>query len=136
MIDHEEIFNLSYWRVTGNKVDGVSFVDAFLDALSRSSDEVARKMVGANLEGFRSGLTLAIVHLASYYEKGRPHAILQGIAQRQSRTGRNIEPHLYDYFLQALLQTVERYDPEYDGQIREAWETVLRLGLDYMKRMY
>jgi hypothetical protein len=136
MIDYEEIFNLSYWRVTSNKVDGVAFVDAFLDALLRSSDEVARKMAGADLERFRSGLTLAIVHLASYYERGRPHVILQGIAQRQSRTGRNIEPHLYEYFLQALLQTVQRYDPQYDGQIGEAWKTVLRPGLDYMKRMY
>jgi hypothetical protein len=50
--------------------------------------------------------------------------------------GRNIEPHLYEYFLEALLQTVERYDPEYDGQIRDAWQTVLRPGLDYMRRMY
>jgi hypothetical protein len=70
MIDYEELFNLSYWRVTSNKLGGVSFVDAFLDALSRSSDEVARKLAGTNLEGFRSGLTLAIVYLASYYAKG------------------------------------------------------------------
>ena len=136
MVDHEEIFNLSYWRVTGNRVGGTSFFDAFQDALIRSSDEVAQKMKGGDLDRFRAALGLAIVHLAAYYGKGKPDTILQGIAQRQNRSGRNIEPHLYDYFLAALLETVELFDPEYTDEERSAWEIVLRPGLEYLKRMY
>ena len=33
MIDYEETFNMSYWRTTQNVVDGVSFVEHFMNSL-------------------------------------------------------------------------------------------------------
>jgi globin len=135
-LDQDEIFNLSYWRVTSNKLGGVPFVDAFSDALARSSEEVARKMSGGDLDRFRTALGLAIVHLASYYAKDKADAVLQGIAERHSRRGRDVRPDLYEHFMRALLETVAHYDPEHNDEVRVAWETVLRPGIEYMKRMY
>ena len=136
MPDYEEIFDLSFRRSRGNAVNGVPFRDAFLDNLLRSSPEVAQKIVRGDLEAFRVTLMLSIDHLARYYMSSEPSAILQGATRRQSQLERNIEPHLYEFFLQALLLTVQRYDPKYNEEVGEAWEVVLRPGLEYMKRMY
>jgi len=136
MPDYEEIFNSSFRRSRGNAVNGVPFRDAFLDNLMRSSPEVAQKMVHGDLEAFRASLMLSIDHLARSYVSSEPSAILQGAARRQSRGERDIEPHLYEFFLQALLQTLQQYDPQYNEEVGKAWEVVLRPGLEYMKRMY
>lgn len=134
--DYEEIFNQSYWRVHKNAIGDVPFVDAFLENLVRSSPEVADRMARGDTERFRSALTLGIVHLASFRATGQADSVLAGIAKRQSRTGRDIAPHLYEFFLQALLQTVEQYDPDFSPDVRKAWEVMLRPGLEYMKSMY
>jgi hypothetical protein len=136
MPDYEEIFNFSFRRSSGNAVDGVPFRDAFLDNLLRSSPEVAQKMVHGDLEAFRATLMLSIDHLARYYMSSEPSAILKGVARRQSRGERNIEPRLYEFFLHALLQTVKQYDPRYNEEVGKAWEVVLGPGIEYMKRMY
>lgn len=136
MPDYEEIFDLSFRRSRGNAVNGVPFRDAFMDNLLRSSPEVAQKMVHGDQETFRVALMLAIDHLARYYVSSEPSVILQGVARRQSQGERNIEPRLYEFFLQALLQTVQRYDPKYNEEVGKAWEVVLRPGLEYMKGMY
>jgi hypothetical protein len=136
MPDYDEMFNFGFRRSKRNAMNGVHFRDAFLDNLLRSSPEVAQKMVHGDLETFRATLMLSIDHLARYYMSSEPSAILRGVARRQSRGERNIEPRLYEFFLQALLQTVERYDPKYNEEVGKAWEVVLRPGLEYMKRMY
>jgi hypothetical protein len=136
MPDYEEIFNRSYWLARGNTVNGVSFEDALFDNLLRSCPEVAQRILAGDMEAFRATLMLSIDNLARYYVNGKPTTILQGVARRQSRGERNIEPRLYEFFLQALLQTVQRYDPKYDEEVGKAWEAVLRPGIEYMKRMY
>jgi hemoglobin-like flavoprotein len=136
MPDYEEIFNRSYWLTRGNTVNGVSFEDALFDNLLRSCPEVAQRILAGDMEAFRATLMLSIDNLARYYVNGEPTSILQGVARRQSRGERNIEPRLYEFFLQALLQTVQRYDPKYDEEVGKAWEAVLRPGIEYMKRMY
>ena len=136
MPDYEEIFDFSLRRSRGNVVNGVPFRDAFLDNLLRSSPEVARKMVHGDLEALRATLMLSIDHLARYYLSDEPSAVLQGAARRQSRDERDIEPRLYEFFLKALLQTVQQYDAKYSEEIGKAWEVVLRPGLEYMKSRY
>jgi len=136
MPDYEEVFDFSFRRSRGNAVNGVPFRDAFMDNLLRSSPEVAQKMVQGDQETFRVTLMLSIDHLARCYKSSEPSAILQGVARRQSRGARNIEPHLYEFFLRALLETVQLYDPKYSEEVGKAWEVVLRPGLEYMKQMY
>ena len=136
MPDYEEIFNCSFRRSRGNAVNGVPFRDALLDNLLRSSPEVAQKMIHGDLETFRATLMLSIDHLARYYVSREPSTMLQGVAHRQSRGERNVEPHLYEFFLKALLQTVQQYDAKYNEEVGKAWEVVLRPGLEYMKQIY
>ncbi len=136
MPENEEIFNRSYRLARGSTVNGVSFEDALFDNLLRSCPEVAQRILTGNMEAFRSTLMLSIDNLARYYANGKPTTMLQGVARRQSRCERNIEPRLYEFFLQALLKTVQEYDAKYNEEVGKAWEVVLRPGIEYMKQMY
>ena len=136
MPENEEVFNRSYGLARSRTVNGLSFRDAFFDNLLRSCPEVAQRILTGDTEAFRSTLILSIDTLARYYVNREPTTMLQGVAHRQSRGERNIEPRLYEFFLQALLQTVKQYDPKYDDEVGKAWEVVLRPGLEYLKEMY
>ena len=136
MIDYEEIFNMSYWRTTQNVVDGVSFVEHFMKHLLTSSEEIRGFFVNSDGEAFSRGLILALVHLAGYFPDHIPDRVLEGIAVRHNRHGRAIAPHLYDTFLDCMLDTVVLYDPEYEEHVGEAWRHVLSPGLEYIKSQY
>ena len=136
MIDYEEIFNLSYWRATQGIVDGVEFVDSFLGRLIASSVEIQAFFVHSSGEALRSGILLALVHLASYYPHYEPDETLEEIAVRHNRHARAIKPHLYDLFLDHLIDTVADYDPEYEVHVGDSWRRVLAPGLEYIKAKY
>ena len=127
MIDYEEEFNMSYWRATQSIVDGVEFVDSFKNRLVASSEEIQTVFVHSTGEALRSGLVLALVHLASYYPDYEPDRTLEDITHRHNRHARAIKPHLYDLFLDCMIETVADYDPEYEEHVgassRRGWST-------------
>lgn len=134
--DRHDLFNRSFSRASTNEVDGAGFADAFLDALASASDEIKEKFTAAGRARMATALLQSILHLAAYSRTRVASDALYGIAQRQSRKERNIEPPMYDLFLVSLLQVVQRYDPEYTSEIGTAWKQVLTPGLEYMKAMY
>jgi len=136
MADHEETFNLSYFRVIGRKVHGVLFIDAFYDRFLSQSTEIAEKFSKTDFDGQKEMLLLSIIHVSSYYSSGVPGHILEKLARRHGRDDLNIEPHLYDTWLECLLKTVETHDPEYDTTVGGAWQRVLTPGTEFMKSRY
>ena len=136
VIDYEEEFNLSYWRATQSIVDGVPFVDSFRNRLVASSEEIQAIFTTSTGEMLNRGLVRALVHLARYYPDGEPDCILENIAVRNNREGRAIQPHLYDAFLDCMIETVADYDPEYEDHVGDSWRHILGPGLEYIKSQY
>lgn len=136
VMNHYELFNRSLWRVATTVIGEVSFVEALMEALIGASKEIRSKFTVAGRARMTNVLLHSILHLAAYSQTDAPSDMLHDIARRQSRSGRDIAPHLYDIFLTCLLSTVEKYDPEYTGEIGTAWKQVLTRGLEYMKSMY
>lgn len=62
--------------------------------------------------------------------------ILERLAQRHSRADLNVDPSLYDSFLEALITTVGKFDPEYTAKTGDAWRTAVKPGMEYMKSKY
>lgn len=131
-----EVFNRSLWRTMMSVIDGVSFVDAFMESLIGVSEEVASKFTEAGRQRMSNAVQHSILHLAAYSQAREASDALRAIARRQSRKERDIAPHLYDVFLTCLLHVVARYDPEHTDEVGEAWRHVLTPGLEYMKAMY
>jgi hemoglobin-like flavoprotein len=135
-MDPYQIFNGSFWRITGDHARGMIFVDEFIDELIRSSEEIESKFTAAGRERMGSALLHSLVLLSAYSQAKVPSDALQEIAERQSRSQRDIAPHLYDVFLECLLRIVQKSDPEYTAEVGEAWKDVMGPGLEYMKSMY
>ena len=135
-MDQYELFNRSLWRAATNVIGGVSFVEAFMGTLVGASEEIRSKFTVAGRARMTNVLLPSILHLAAYSKTDAPSDALYDIARRQSRSERDIAPHLYDVFFNSLLWTVKKYDPEYTNEIGAAWKQALTRGLEYMKSMY
>ncbi len=79
----------------------------------------------------------AIGLLLSFPEEpdGEP-TILTRLAERHSRRDLGIEPSLYPPFLESLIDTIKRCDPQFTPVVEQAWRTTLAKGLAYMQSHY
>jgi hemoglobin-like flavoprotein len=80
-------------------------------------------------------LSLRMMAMASV-ESDAADLYLEYIAKRHDRHHLNIEPELYELWLEALIDTVREYDNEFDAEVEQAWRSVLRYGIDYMISHY
>ena len=60
-------------------------------------------------------------------------ALLARVAERHSRRGLNIDPSLYRPFIDTLIETVKRFDPECTPAVEAAWRATVAPGVEYMK---
>ena len=67
-------------------------------------------------------------------EQGCEH--LEKIARSHSKSGYDIKPHLYDLWLDSLIDTVQKCDPLFSPSVEEAWRKVMEMGIEYMKSEY
>ncbi len=62
--------------------------------------------------------------------------LLDRIAERHSRKDLNINPVLYDPFVESLIQTIARFDPEFTESLELAWRATVAPGVAYMQSKY
>jgi hemoglobin-like flavoprotein len=58
--------------------------------------------------------------------------VLARLAEKHGPSGLNIDPSWYPVFLESLIRTVSRYDPEFTPLIGAAWREALSPGIAYM----
>ena len=136
MTDYADIFYLSCWRATQRTLDGVAFLDAFYKNFLASSPEVAHKFKNTSFDRLTRMLSISIVQVAKYYQTHRPDPLLKVFAAKHGRRDLDIKPELYEHWVDALIRTVETYDPEFDDTTRESWRRVLEPGVEYMRSRY
>jgi hemoglobin-like flavoprotein len=59
-------------------------------------------------------------------------SVLDRLAAKHGPKGLNIQPSWYPLFLDSLVRTVARHDPEFSTEIAQAWQDALTPGIDYM----
>lgn len=127
-----ELFNDSIERCSGKP----DFLRRFYALFLASSDTVARKFEHTDLRKQARLLktSLYILMLASGESERIAH--LERLARLHSRTGLDIQPELYDLWLDRMVQAVSEFDPLFDAEIETAWRRVLQPGIDFMKSRY
>lgn len=134
-LEDQEIFNMSYWRASGNIINGDTMIDTFYDVFIRSSVEVSRKFVHTDFPVLKNMLLLSITHIARA-DLTQKNNILEGLAFTHNKDGHDIPPHLYDYWLESLLAAVKKHDVDYDDKVRQAWINTLSPGIKYMQNQH
>jgi hemoglobin-like flavoprotein len=128
-----ELFNDSLERCTS----GRRFLDRFYELFVASSAEVAAKFANTDFRVQKAALKVSLyMIMASVERKPEGTVHLERIAARHSRSGLDIGPHLYDLWLDCLIQAVRECDPLSGEETEQAWRRVMRVGIEFLKSRY
>lgn len=114
------------------------FLDAFYENFLASSPEVAEKFVGTDFARQKELLKTSFHHLllVARDPKQGPDPYLEEVAVRHGAGGLAIGAHMYDLWLDSLIETVRARDPECSPEVEAAWERVMMVGIHYLCANY
>lgn len=135
-LNFEHLFDASYERVMRARPEAPSFLRAFYDRFIGASPEVREKFRHTDMARQIGMLEKSLHYVAYLFSTPELYSHLERTAKLHDRRERDIPPHLYDLWLETLIQTVREYDPEFDDNVELAWRLSLARGIAYMKFMY
>ncbi len=139
-MNFEQEFEESYERLVGHGVGitarGQRFFTRFYENFLARSPRIKDHFEHTDMSKQIIVLQKAMYHMISFYLLHEPNELLERVAASHSRAHHGIEPELYDEWLEALLLTVEQMDPDYNRDLRLAWQIVMMPGILYMQRHY
>ena len=127
-----ELFNDSYLRCMKNP----AFMDTFYTLFLDSSPEVREKFEHTDFDRQKRMLAESLLQLMLARTGLHSEILLDKVAEIHSSRGHDIKPHLYKLWRSCMLETVEKCDPRFNEEIREAWEATLNAGIVYMISKY
>jgi hemoglobin-like flavoprotein len=128
-----ELFNDSLQRCTARP----GFLERFYEIFTASSEEVAEKFKRTNFQKQAILLKASLyLMLLAVWKKPEGQAHLERIAELHGRKGLNVQPELYDLWLDCLLRTVKEYDRRYNAKTKRAWYNMMQPGIKFMKSRY
>lgn len=133
MNDFERRFRESYGRALGNDSYQPGFIGSFYQRLMARSPEIAHLFRNTNMTAQKVMLHDSLHMMVDFFVEQRITPVLERIARVHGRSDRNIPPHLYAEWLDALIDTVRDFDPQFDEDTELAWRLVLAPGIAYMQ---
>tara|TARA_B110000305_G_C19364314_1_gene601091 strand:- start:28 stop:432 length:405 start_codon:yes stop_codon:yes gene_type:complete len=124
-----KIFNDSFERC----VNDVTFIDHFYRLFIDSSDEIRQKFKNTEMALQKEMLLKSLSYIMMANK--RPD-ILSKIATRHDSKNLDIEPQLYENWLNCMVEAVKLTDKRFDEDVEESWRAVMQLGIDYMVSKY
>ncbi|GAA5526081.1 hypothetical protein Maes01_02675 [Microbulbifer aestuariivivens] len=121
----------SYGRCCNNEQFFIDFYDRFMS----SSDEVRALFVDTDMKQQRHLLRNGIMQLV-LHSRGMPDTKLRALGESHSRRGYGIQPQWYSLWLQALIDTVRKHDPEFDENTEASWREAIGPGIELIRGAY
>lgn len=114
-----------------------NFIPAFYDRFLSTFAEIREKFRNTNFER-QNKMLLRSLRLAAGATAGDPESLkeLRERARTHDRNHLNIEPKLYDVWLESVIKTVAEYDEEWDETVEKNWRTILGYVISYMVKRY
>jgi hypothetical protein len=113
------------------------FLERFSALFLTSSDEVRHKFSTTDFPKQRRLLqaSFQIVMLAATSDPvGTAH--FERLAVLHSQSHLDIPPHLYDLWLDCLVQAVQECDPQWTPETERVWRSMMANGMAFMKARY
>jgi len=113
------------------------FLERFYTLFLAASDEVRHKFRQTDFQKQRR-LLQASFYMVMLQADGKPEGAVhfERIADLHSQRHLDIPPHLYDLWLDCLLQAVREYDPEWMPETESLWRRMMAHGIAFMKARY
>lgn len=106
------------------------FFDDFYDAFFKSSARAGEKFKDTDMARQKGLLRDAIAFMIMFFDGSSvATAKVDKLAASHSRARLNIEPDLYEFWLESLMVAVARHDPRFDAELDRAWRAVMGKGI-------
>lgn len=109
------------------------FLDRFYEIFLSSHPAIKPMFQKTNMDKqkslLRQGLSMIIMHGEGNTFGTRS---LDRIAESHGRKGMNIDPNLYDYWIDSLMKAVKESDPECNPALEAQWREILQKGVKYI----
>jgi hemoglobin-like flavoprotein len=130
MGDADLVFQ-SYGRACNNP----SFFEDFYSNFMGKSPDIRAMFVNTNMEAQRGLLRGGVLWLIMH-ARGMSDTKIRALGESHSKKNMNINPMFYGFWLDALLETVQRYDPDFTSELELCWRATLRPGIEMIQNMY
>ena len=128
-------FEDSYSRIFGDRIGitavGDLFFARFYEIFLASSPAVHELFARTDMPRQITMLRRSLYELVTFYVTGALTEPLRRVAQVHQHLG--VTPELYDCWLDALIATVQEFDPACDELTEYAWRLALIPGVTYIK---
>ena len=126
-----EVFRSSLLRCLSN----LHFLESFYDTFMASSPEVREAFAHTDMERQKAMLNASLYQLMNLYgsddAQARNH--IEELGAAHGAYGHRIPLHLYDMWLESLMDAVKASDPNFSPEIDAVWREVMSMGIDIMK---
>lgn len=134
--NYRDIFVASYQRISEVRKDHFDFYDSFYCRFTASSPEVEAKFKDVDMAAQKKFLRDSLAQMIYFGRKREADDYMLNLAKIHSRSGKNIQPYLYDLWLECLVDTVKDFDPKYNQDVGIAWRVLMAPGITFMKFKY
>jgi hemoglobin-like flavoprotein len=128
-------FEESYRRIFGDQVGiseaGDAFFVRFYELFLASSPQIRELFTHTNMARQVTMLRRSLFEVVTFYVTGIVSEPLRRIAQVHQHL--NLNPAMYDDWVDALVATVREFDQDTDELTEYAWRLALTPGITYMK---
>jgi hypothetical protein len=114
-----------------------AFVDRFYERFLASSSEVRAKFASTDF-GRQRLMLLRSLQLIAAAADGDPEGVeeLHARAETHARSRLNIEPHLYDLWLESAIASAVEADPLWSPEVETAWRSILGAAIRHLRSQY
>lgn len=117
--------------------DSGKFFDTFYEVFFSKSPEIRRRFARTDMEKQKQS-AMASVLMVLLLDTGDVMArqCIAKIAESHNRRGHDVRPELYDLWLDALCEAVQKHDPQCAPELLDQWRQAMRSGIDLMIAAY
>lgn len=130
MVNADAVFQ-SY----GRSCDKPVFFEDFYNNLLNKSPEVRAMFANTNMDSqralVRGGVLWLIMHA-----RGMPDTKIRMLGESHSKKKMNINPMYYSMWMDALIETLYKHDPDFNHDLEVCWRDTLRPSIDKITSMY
>lgn len=121
----------SYGRCCNNE----AFFEDFYNIFMSKSGEVRAMFANTDMAEQRRLVRAGLMWLIMY-ARGSEGAKIEHLTRTHDRNHMNVDPAWYTVWVDALMETVARHDPQFEDTLERAWRETLGPGIQAMKEGY
>lgn len=130
-IDFNELFNDSYGFVLNREED---FYELFYKKFTEASPEIAHVFRNTDMVNQKLMLRKSVSYMVNFFvtKKASEHFVSIACLHKEQL---QIDPILYELFINMLLSTLEELYPRYNNAVGVSWRITLAPGVEFMKHI-